>query len=213
MSFDPEKSRLEDEELKIIAIEAQRHPAKSKERRIALTKLVNKISKSGRLCYPQKDQFGENYDEIYAEAIQKLMLFICENIDKYQPERSPVMRWVNFHLSTRFFNEAIPDIIGSDEIQTQPILDDSNLEQPELIPLLSEMILDYIEKDPEQLCQNLCHSKYPQVNFQTLAIQRILGKKWKTLAAELGVTMSTLSDFYQESLRQMAPIIRLYLNN
>jgi hypothetical protein len=213
MSFDPEQNRLQDEELKILAIEAQQHPAKSKERQIALTKLVKKISKSSRICYPRKGEFGEHYDQIYAEAIQKLMVYICEKIDTYKPEKGPVIRWVNFFLGKRFFNEAIPEIIGSSKIRTQPILDDSNLKEPEQIPLLSEMILDYIEKDPEQLCQNLRHSKYPQVNFQTLAIQRILGKKWKTIAAELGVPISTLSEFYQKSLKEIAPQIRLYLNN
>ena len=213
MSFDPEQSRLQDEELKMLAIEAQRHPAKSKERRLALTKLVNIINKSGRLCYPHKGKFGEHYDDIYREATQKLMVYICENIDRYNPEISPVMRWVNFYLSTRFFNQTIPEIIGSSSVTIEPILDDSNLAQPQESPLVSEMLWDYLEKDPEQLCQNLRHSKYPQVNFRTLAMGRIVGKKWKTIAVELGAPISTLSDFYQASLRELAPQIRLYFNN
>ncbi|OCQ95509.1 hypothetical protein BCD67_09760 [Oscillatoriales cyanobacterium USR001] len=213
MPFDPEQSRLQDEELKKLAIEAQRHPVKSKQRQIALTKLINKIRKSGRFARPRQREFGERYEEIYGEAIQKLMLYICENIDKYQPERGPVIRWVNIYLIKRFFNQAISEIIGSSDIKQESILDDSNLRQPEKIPLPSEMILDYLENDPEQLCQNLRHSKYPQLNFQTLARERILGKKWKNIAAELGIPLSTLSDFYQTSLKELAPQIRLYLNN
>ena len=103
MPFDQERNRLQDEELMMLAIEAQRHPSKSKERRMALTKLVNKIQESGRLCRPYRNLPPERYEDIYQEAIQKLMIYICENINKYNPEKSPVMRWVNFYLEKRFF--------------------------------------------------------------------------------------------------------------
>lgn len=211
MPFDSEQNRLQDEELKMIAIEAQRHPPKSKERRKALTKLVAKILKSGRLCHPYQGQFGDRYEEIYEEAVQKLMVYICENIHRYNPEISPVMRWVNFYLSTRFFNQAIPEIIGSPDVRIEPI-DDNNIEQPEKPPLVSEILWEYLETDPEQLCQNLRHAKHPQVNFQVLAMRRIRGDKWKTISADLGVPVSTLSDFYQDSIKELSAKIKLYLN-
>jgi len=211
MPFDPEQTRLQDRELKMLAIEAQRHPPKSPERRKALTKLVEKIRESGRLCRPRRGEFGDRYEEIYEEAVQELMVYICHDINKYNPEKSPVMRWVNFLLSKRFFNEAIPVIIGSPDLRIEP-LDENNIEQSEEQPLMSEVLWEYLENDPEQLCQNLRHPKHPQVNFQVLAMRRIRGEKWKTISADLGVPISTLSDFYQDSIRELSPKIKLYLN-
>ncbi|WP_449420342.1 hypothetical protein [Phormidium nigroviride] len=212
MSFDQEQNRLQDEELMMLAIEAQRHPPKSKERRIALTKLVEKILKSGRLCRPCQGQFGDRYEEIYQEAIQKLMIYICEKIDQYKPEKSPVMRWVNFYMEKRFFNDAIREILGKSNVKLESIPDENNLEQPEKIPLLSELILDYIENDPEQLCQNLRHKMYPHLNFQSLAIRILAREKWREISADLGIPISTLSSFYQRSIRELSPHIKLYLN-
>ncbi|MDB9513393.1 hypothetical protein PN499_19550 [Kamptonema animale CS-326] len=213
MSFDQEQNRLQDEGLMMLAIEAQRHPPKSKERRMALTKLVEKILKSGRLCRPCQGQFGDRYEEIYQEAIQKLMIYICEKIDQYKPEKSPVMRWVNFYMEKRFFNDAIREILGKSNVKVGSIPDENNLEQPEKIPLLSELILDYIENDPEQLCQNLRHKMYPHVNFQSLAMRILAGEKWREISADLGIPLSTLSSFYQRSLRELSQKIKLYLNN
>lgn len=213
MPFDREQNRLQDEELMMLAIEAQRHPPKSKERRMALTKLVEKILKSGRLCRPCQGQFGDRYEEIYQEAIQKLMIYICEKIDQYKPEKGPVMRWVNFYMEKRFFNDAIREIIGPSTVKVESIPDENNLEQPEKIPLLSELILDYIENDPEQLCQNLRHKMYPHLNFQSLAIRILAREKWREISADLGIPISTLSSFYQRSLRQISQKIKLYFNN
>lgn len=212
MPFDPERNRLQDEELMMLAIEAQRHPPKSKERRMALTKLVEKILKSGRLCRPRSGEFPEIYEDIYEEAIQKLMIYICEKIDQYKPEKSPVMRWVNFYMEKRFFNDAIREILGKSNVKLESIPDENNLEQPEKIPLLSELILDYIENDPEQLCQNLRHKMYPHLNFQSLAIRILAREKWREISADLGIPISTLSSFYQRSIRELSLHIKLYLN-
>ena len=212
MPFDQERNRLQDQELMMLAIEAQRHPSRSKERRMALTKLVEKILKSNRLCRPRSGEFPELYEEIYQEAIQKLMIYICQSIDQYKPEKSPVMRWVNFYMEKRFFNDAIREIFGPSNVKLESIPDENNLEQPEKIPLPSELILDYIENDPEQLCQNLRHKMYPHLNFQSLAIRILAGEKWREISADLGIPISTLSSFYQRSIRELSPQIKLYLN-
>ncbi|HLO51633.1 MAG TPA: hypothetical protein VK211_24680 [Kamptonema sp.] len=209
--FDREQNRLQDEEMKMLAIEAQGHPYKSKERQKALTKLVDKIIKSGRLSRSHRYIFGERYEEIYEEVIQDLLLYICQKIDQYKPERGPVMRWVNFLLSKRFFNDVIRHIFGPPNVKIEQ-LDPSNLEQLEKEPLLLEMLWEYLENDPEQLCKNLRHPKYPEVNFQLLVMRKIRGEKWKTISAELEVPISTLNGFYRKSLKELSPRIRLYLN-
>jgi hypothetical protein len=49
------------------------------------------------------------YEEIYAEAQQRLFLHLCEKIDQYNPELE-VMQWANFLMRRRFFIEASHDL-------------------------------------------------------------------------------------------------------
>ena len=79
------------------------------------------IFHSGRLCYPRRGQFRHIYDEIRNEAIQNLFFFICNNIDRYQPERAPVMRWANYLLACRFFEEAIGIVLGDPRLPTASV--------------------------------------------------------------------------------------------
>lgn len=82
-----------DEQLLRLALTAQQFPPLSPKRQLALRKLVNGILQSGKLCYPQQGKFAGAYQEIYDEALQELLLYICENIDKYNPLRASVMGW------------------------------------------------------------------------------------------------------------------------
>lgn len=92
-----------DAQLKELALLAQRHPHATKERRIALTQLINAIWQSGRLCRPYSGQFQLPYEDIYDEAVQNLFFYICQedNINKYDSERGEVMAWVNMLLTKR----------------------------------------------------------------------------------------------------------------
>ncbi|MGH7998514.1 MAG: sigma-70 family RNA polymerase sigma factor, partial [Brasilonema sp.] len=83
-----------DSHLLQLACVAQRHPPHSQERQIALTKLIHSIVYFGNLWYPSKNQFFSNVQDIYNEARQELFLYICQNIDKYDPERGTVLVWV-----------------------------------------------------------------------------------------------------------------------
>ena len=66
-----------DERLKHLAMEAQQHPPKSQARQRALSQLLNAISQSKRLSRPRRDQFQKFYEEVYAEAVQRLFAYVC----------------------------------------------------------------------------------------------------------------------------------------
>jgi hypothetical protein len=202
----------EDEELRERALEAQRHPPRSRQRRTALTKLMEGIWRSDRIARPYKYQFPEFYEDILTEALQRTAFYLCNNIEKYDPERGPVMRWFNYFLETRFFREAIPEIVGTPNVFVSDSMDGFS-SQENISPLLSEELIKYIQEDPEGLLKNLKHKVYKQVNFADLISRRIAGEKWKDIAADLGVKASTLSDFYQRCLKEVAPQIKLYLES
>ncbi|MBD2776078.1 sigma-70 family RNA polymerase sigma factor [Iningainema tapete] len=199
-----------DKQLKELATAAQQQPQPTKSRRVALSKLVDAIWKSPKLYRPYSGQSKSLDEDVYDEAVQNLFLYICNNINKYNPERGTVMTWVNMLLTQRFFPEAVRKIIGrGNEIK----LEDSHLENlpsSEDISLFKE-VLKFIEDDPEGIFA-LKHIKgYPEANFQAIAIKRILGITWKDISAEWGISIPSLSTFYQRCLQNFAPIFREYL--
>ena len=199
-----------DEQLKQLAISAQQHPALTQGRQLALRKLVNGIVQSGRLCRPQRGQFSGSYEDIYNEAVQELLLYICQNLEKYDPERGSVMAWVNVLLERRFFKEAIPKILGKPNLQKMTLSDLDNLAPPEETESLTEILKECIESDPDNLFKKEYLQNYPAANFQALLQRRILGKSWKEISAEFDINIKTLSSFYYRCVNKFSSRLREY---
>ncbi|NEP51334.1 MAG: hypothetical protein F6K65_22060 [Moorea sp. SIO3C2] len=105
-------NQQQDEKLRQLATEAQDYPAKTRMRQIALTKLVKAIRESGQLCRPHRGKFIGFYEEIYDEACNRVFLYLCQNIDKYDPNKGEVLQWFNFLLRKRF-PDAVNSILGT----------------------------------------------------------------------------------------------------
>ena len=201
---------MNEQQLQELALQSQQHPLGTTIRRITLSKLIDGIYRSGKLCHPYKGQFPGVYEQIYQEAVQDLLLYICKNLHKYDSERASFMTWVNMLLSQRFFKEAIPKIIGkANEINVESsvlenledlVFDDSEDENNYISAF--EKIRRYIEIDPKGIFKQAHIKKYPKVNFQEIAIKRWLGISWKDIAEELNIPVATLSNFYQRTLEK-----------
>jgi hypothetical protein len=207
-----------DRQLKQLAIAAQQQPPKSRERQRALAQLIRAIERSRKLVRPRREQFQGLYEDIYAEAVQRLFAHICDRIDRYQPERGEVLQWANFLLSRQFFIEASREVFATlPRGVTRLTLDDldrSNPSEvnPQLVPLPSQQVLQCLEDDPEGLFQRSHIDHHPQANFQFLAIKRLAGYSWQELSEELGIAIPTLSSFYQRCLTRFAPQLKAYLS-
>jgi DNA-directed RNA polymerase specialized sigma24 family protein len=199
-----------DEQLKQLAISAQQHPALTQGRQLALRKLVNGIVQSGRLCRPQRGQFSGSYEDIYNEAVQELLLYICQNVEKYDPERGSVMAWVNVLLERRFFKEAIPKILGKPNLQKMTLSDLDNLAPPEETESLTEILKECIDSDPDNLFKKEYLQNYPAANFQVLLQRRFSGKSWKEISAEFDINIKTLSSFYYRCVNKFSSRLREY---
>lgn len=221
-TFDDSSSQNLDQQLKQLAIAAQQQPAKSRERQRALARLVRVLQQSKKLVRPRRDQFVGLYEEIYAEALQRLFSHICAKIDSYNPARGEVLQWANFLLNRQFFIEASRELLptvykGLDPKSIRPMtiedLDRSNPVEvnPQLVPLPSQQVRDCLEEDPEALFQHTYIDRHPAANFQFLALKRLDGYSWDDLAIELGIKIPTLSSFYQRCLTKFAPNFRRYL--
>lgn len=62
---------------------------------------------------------------------------------------------------------------------------------------LSQIIYEYIEKDPENIFKQQYLNNRPDVDFRMLALARISGKPWQEISLQLGISISELGSFYQ----------------
>jgi hypothetical protein len=211
-----------DDRLRQLAIAAQNHPQGSPARQRTLTVLISVVLRSGKLCRPRRGQFQMLYEEIYAEALQRLFSFICDHIDAYNHQKGEVLQWANFLLSQRFFIEASRDFLptvykGMDakviKHLTLESLDKYNPHElnPQLTPPLSQEVKDCLEEDPEGLFAQAYIVDHPAASFQHLALKRLEGYSWQDLSIELNIAIPTLSSFYQRCLTRFAPLFRTYI--
>ncbi|KYC40670.1 hypothetical protein WA1_23795 [Scytonema hofmannii PCC 7110] len=196
-----------------LATRAQRYPPHSQERQIALTKLIHGIVRFGHFWYPSKSQFSGNVQDIYNEARQELFLFICQNIDKYNPERGTVMAWVNVLLERRFFKDTIRKYQTHSHVTKMTITDLDSFAVPTEPKDLTEIVRECIESDPEDLFKNEYIEKCPQATFQALALRRMSGKSWKEISEEFEMKVPTVSSFYYRCLKKLSPKLKEYCEN
>lgn len=102
-----------------------------------------------------------------------------------------------------YFSSKLPEISKESRII-------EDIAQPEEKPFLSEAVRQYIESDPAKLFQKHIR-KHPQVTFQAIALARLDGKTWKEMSSSFGIGIPALSNFFQRSLRELAPEIRKYV--
>lgn len=212
-----------DWQLKQLAIAAQSHAPRSRERQCALARLIDALQRSRKLVYPQRGSFPGLYAEIYADAVQRLFAHICDRIDRYNPERGEVLQWANFLLQRQFFIEASRELLptlpkGIDPKAVKRLtledLDRSHPDQvnPQRVPLPSQQVRECLEEDPTGVFQSTHIDRKPAASFQFIALRRLEGYSWQELATELGVAIPTLSSFYQRCLTKFAPQLKEYVS-
>ncbi|MGB7442741.1 MAG: hypothetical protein WA919_16880 [Coleofasciculaceae cyanobacterium] len=87
---------LDEEHLQQLAVEVQCHQANTKEWRYAVKELLTAICLSGKLSHLHQNQFSP---DIYEDAVNRTLLFVCKNINYYDPTRGKFMAWVNYRLN------------------------------------------------------------------------------------------------------------------
>lgn len=196
-----------DNRLKELALIAQNYLPQSASRRAALTRLHATIINSKKLWYPPKDRFNQY---LYDEAKQELWCYVCQFIEKYDPEKGTVIAWVNTLLDRRFYSKAEIEHFKTASAQNSCI--EAN-QQEENKPSLLEEVWDYIELDPENIFKQEYVENHPEANFQALTRYRRCKIMWKDISHQMRIKTSTLINFYQRSIKKFAPKIKQYLTN
>lgn len=203
------------QQLQQLIAEAQKHPKRSIQQRLALNRLIKAIQESGKLSKQSNWLTIPNYQDFYNEALQQTLLEICENLHKYQPGY-PVMAWVNQIFGWRFNDlykksqkKGITNIPKNKVIALKELYQGND----ELQCLSSEeqQLKEIIESDPNRIFSREIISSHPHVNLKILLLKVLAGKTWQEISDDLDVTLSTLSSFYYRNLRKVLPDIQKYL--
>jgi len=206
---------LTDNRLKPLALEAKQHPAHTQQRQYLLTELINAIQLSRRLIRPHRGELSRDfYNIIYDDAVNRTLLYVFQKIDLYDPERGNkvFMNWVNFRL-----DRTLRDIKASYQItQDKPILTEEieAIGETKDVPTTFEIIMQYIEHDPDKVFKQEVIKKNPNASFQAIFLaKRIQGKSWKEISQDLEIPVTTLSSFYWRCIQRFAPRIRQYVQD
>lgn len=193
------KKILDDNQLKNLAIEAQRYPPNTELRQYALGELVEAIRLSGRLAHPHQKKFSspQFYELVYDEAVNKTLAYVCRKIDTYDPERGDkkFMNWVNFRLD-RVIIELFFEFNDPNVKKLPSISDLERIVQQEKPLSLFDIVRERIEEDAENIFKKAYIKNRPDANFQAIALARFSGKTWEEISAELKISVSSLSVFY-----------------
>ncbi|WP_460207437.1 sigma-70 RNA polymerase sigma factor region 4 domain-containing protein [Scytonema sp. NUACC21] len=204
-----------------LVIEVQEQQTDSSHRKKALYILFKEIYQAPTLWrarnhYPDWSDF---YEEHYREALQQVMLEFFKGINRYNPQK-PVMAWINETLKYRFkdildkdFSKGITSkakksvqIISLDRLDT--FISERLISGKDKISD-EELLRKYLEEDPDNIFKRKHIKGLPQASFQYIAIARLDGQGWKQISKELGgVKISTLSSFYERSLKGFIPFLQ-----
>jgi DNA-directed RNA polymerase specialized sigma24 family protein len=204
------KQVLEDTQLKRLAIAAQNYPPDSELRHYALGELVEAIRLSGRLCRPQRGRFyPQYYDLIYDEAVNRTLIYVCQKIETYEPERGnkKFMNWVNFRLE-RTFIETGYEFREPRHMDLPSLAQLETMVQSQESASLLERICEYLEEDADNLFKQAHIRNRPDANFSAITLARLAGKTWEEISAELGIAVPTLSSFFQRHCQKFRALIR-----
>jgi hypothetical protein len=211
-----ERDRLLNE----LALAAQSHPPGSLERQKILDRLFRELSKAIRRISPRIETEFDRY--LYDEAKQVTLQEMFRRIDEYKPQRGDVLGWYNYLFSCRlvdaqrkYYQRGLTRIPTNKTTLKLADLDtvfsDENFRSNDLSP--SQELKKLIEEDPNQMFSSLHVTGRPDANFRFLILAKVWeGHIWKNISKELGISVPTLSGFYQTHLETFIPFFRNYLN-
>ena len=212
-----------DLQLRELALEAQQHPAQSRQRNRALTKLIEVVGRCHRLVRPYRESWPPLiYEDLYNEAYGKTLEYICQNIDNYYPEK-PVMAWVNQILKFRF-SDVVDRHMNEKKRRELPSLDDleDNLEKwlsekfqhSEEARMMRELreewreLRELIEEDPDHLFRMVSLRGRPDLTWQVIALAKLDGETLDIMSQRLEVSISGINGFFNLNLRRFRDYFR-----
>jgi hypothetical protein len=185
--------------LKQLIQETCQHPHGSLQRQRGLTQLIRLMT----------SQLWHSSAAYYPDALQQTWIYFCRNLCEattgraYDPEIASPITWLNAYLKRRLQDFQIAEnrdrattvsaFISAEDDTLDPI---DRLPAPPDIPPWLDQVKAWAESNPE--LEHLHISKRPEITAKVLILRRLPPETpWKTLSEEYGVSVGTLSSFYQ----------------
>lgn len=161
-----------DKRLKQLVMEAQRLTSQTDQRQQALTKLVDEILRSRKICRsPRGQSLSGVYQEIYQLLREQLLLDVDEAIEKYNPQRTPVMEWAK-ELRDNLFRKVLDDTqLKKLALVAQQHPPNTELQQQALIELVNALLLS------GRLCRphrNICSVGFYELIYEEAVNQTLV---------------------------------------
>lgn len=198
-------SRRQPEPLEPLVKETCAHAIGSPQRQRGLTKLIRSLT--GELWH--------TYDPYYADALQQTWIYFCRNLCEattgraYDPEVAKLTTWLNAYLKRRIQDFQIAEnrqrattisqsSLRSNKDGDAPLDPIDRLPAPPDIPPWLEQVRAWADADADGSLTSAHVGKHPNVTARLLILKRLPPETpWKTLSAEFGISVGTLSSFYQ----------------
>lgn len=205
-----------DEHLRRLVSEACEHPSGSPQRQKLLTQIIRLTA----------NRLWRESTPYYQDALQQTWLYFCRNVCEgltgqiYNPTYGSVITWLNAYLKRRLQDFYINQnreqattvhlrVRQSTSGGTRETIDpvDNLPATPQPPPILEDLEI-WVKTDSEgELCGTYIKGR-PDVNCQVLILKRLPPEvSWKELSEEFGLSIPTLSSFYQ---RQCLPRLRKF---
>ncbi|MEH1943227.1 MAG: sigma-70 family RNA polymerase sigma factor [Nostoc sp.] len=205
-----------DEHLRRLVSEACEHPSGSPQRQKLLTQIIRLTA----------NRLWRESTPYYQDALQQTWLYFCRNVCEgltgqiYDPTYGSVITWLNAYLKRRlqdfYINQnreqatTVPlrvrqSISGGTGETIDPV--DNLPATPQAPPILEDLEI-WVKTDSQGELRGTYIKGRPDVNCQVLILRRLPPEvSWKELSEEFGLSIPTLSSFYQ---RQCLPRLRKF---
>jgi len=203
-----------DEYLKRLIDLACSYPEGSKERQKELTEIIRVVTKSSQLW--------RNNSPYYEDALQQTWLHLCDNPERYEPDRGTVITWLSNYLkwqlsdsrkatwkeeSRRVAIQTARTKEMYDQIQVNDEETWDLLARPDVLTIL-EKTRRWVETDSTRELRKTHIKGRPDVNCQILILLRLPPEtRWDTIARIFDLPNSTAPSFYK---RQALPHLRRF---
>ncbi len=206
-------SHTVEREVQQLIEEASQYPKGHFRRQQCLTQVIRLIIRSRKLWQENTPYYGD--------ALQQTWLYFCQNIceattgGQYDASRGSVITWLDRYLRWRLQDLRTQSVQNAQRTITYRVWENDCLEdtvdelpaQPDIPPILEET-KNWVIEDPMGLLREVYVQNRPDVTAQMVISRRLPPETpWQIISRELGVSVSTLSSFYQ---RQCLPLLRQF---
>ncbi len=188
-------------------------PSGSPERQQKLSELFRRVMKSRKLW--------QEPTEYYNDALQEMWEYCCHHLEEYDPTRAGVITWLDYHLKRNLRRFRDRKIREGRRQQTSYRTEDGQQLDPldrveakaDIQPCLEmwERTLQWVQADPKGILQNACFRRRPEINAQTLFLQRFPSETpWRNIAQQYALNPAEAKDLPKWYNRRCLPLVRQF---